>query len=446
MIQSSVTKVPSPDWTYQRQTELWDILSCNSSIWSTEIMHNVPESLNDYPPDWLAALKQLSQEELWLLDAKFLTPELEKKMPTSELQWLKRLRYLEEVPKINLTETAKAPAEIFLGMRAKKQYEVEKLGSLVSQTQANSNSSTNSQYDWILDIGGGSGHLMRYLTYQNLAQNYFCLDGSSDNLKFGLAKWTRISKALSKTSFPWVERIHYHPINHFLSDNTHASELKDFLPAEVRENNHGLVIGLHTCGDLALGQTQLSQQLTGSACINMPCCYLKLDPQKQVNLAEFTRQHAYLEWNNFALTLATRAHGRFTQENYLNKRQVKYFRYGIHLVLMEFFNRSDIHQVHEAPLAHYYGDFSYYANTKLEQLGLGKLDEIKLDKFFQSEKTQNLIETMFFANLYRWQFGRSLELSLLLDRVHWIREMSKNCQIGELFDESISPRNLVLTW
>ena len=427
-------------WTYQRQKDLWDILSPKSVVWSTEIMHNVPQSLSDYPQDWLESLKSLSENELWTLDAKLLTGELQKKLPKTQYEWLQNLRRLEKVPAIDLQACPPAPAEIYFGMRTKKQYEVQRLGSFVKSRR---NLLSEKKSPWILDIGGGSGHLLRYLTYQGQAQKYFCLDASLENLNFGKLKWKRISDKLSKVTFPWAEGIQYEAIHTFLPAHPDAALMKNTLPAEIKKEA-GFIIGLHTCGPLALGQTQLAKNIPNQGFINLPCCYHKLDNQLDVNLSQFTRQQTPLSWNTFAFTLATRSHGNFTLDNYLNKRRVKFFRYGIHLLFMEFFGRSDIFQVHEAPLKMYFGEFSTYANSKLKELGFTQLPEQKINQFFNHQKTQDMIQAMFHANLYRWQFGRTLELSLLLDRVHWMREQGLDCQIGELFEESLSPRNLVL--
>ena len=45
-------------------------------------------------------------------------------------------------------------------------------------------------------------------------------------------------------------------------------------------------------------------------------------------------------------------------------------------------------------------------------------------------------------NIIRWQFGRAIELWILLDRACYLQENKNEVIIGEYFDENISPRNI----
>ena len=46
------------------------------------------------------------------------------------------------------------------------------------------------------------------------------------------------------------------------------------------------------------------------------------------------------------------------------------------------------------------------------------------------------------ANLIRWQFGRALELIILLDRCHRLEELGFTTEIKSYFNERLSPRNI----
>ena len=49
---------------------------------------------------------------------------------------------------------------------------------------------------------------------------------------------------------------------------------------------------------------------------------------------------------------------------------------------------------------------------------------------------------MFCANIIRWQFGRAIEKLIILDRAIYLKENNYKVELGELFDENISPRNI----
>jgi len=55
-----------------------------------------------------------------------------------------------------------------------------------------------------------------------------------------------------------------------------------------------------------------------------------------------------------------------------------------------------------------------------------------------------MVWEMILANLIRWQLGRILETYLILDRALWLEESGVECEVAQIFDEQISPRNLAI--
>ena len=140
--------------------------------------------------------------------------------------------------------------------------------------------------------------------------------------------------------------------------------------------------------------------------------------------------------------MPSRAHTGLTYDAFLKKRQVKSFRYGLHLYLYKVLNIKTFKEVGESKFTDYQSGFENYANRKLEYLGVTPQETSKLEEFFTNKSTQELIKTMFFSNVIRWQFGRLIEKIVILDRCLFLEENGYKIKWGEVFNEQISPRNI----
>ena len=67
---------------------------------------------------------------------------------------------------------------------------------------------------------------------------------------------------------------------------------------------------------------------------------------------------------------------------------------------------------------------------------------LSLQEWFEQKSIQEKIDEMFCMNIIRWQFGRAIELWILLDRACYLEEQGHKIKLGEYFDENISPRNI----
>ncbi len=68
----------------------------------------------------------------------------------------------------------------------------------------------------------------------------------------------------------------------------------------------------------------------------------------------------------------------------------------------------------------------------------------ELDSYFQSKSIQDELNLLFRANIIRWQFGRLLELYILLDRAILLEENGLAPKIEQFFDHELSPRNIAI--
>ena len=177
--------------------------------------------------------------------------------------------------------------------------------------------------------------------------------------------------------------------------------------------------------------------------LNFGCCYHRLNPGIDFPLSRFYKDQKFPIINLFGLTLATRSHSEMSFETYQTKKQVKHYRYALHLFLMRHFNNKYFTGVGECHISMYSKPFHFYAQDKLAQLGLShSYTDDYLDNFFNDPKIQRELHSMFLCNIIRWQLGRALEVYIQLDRCLYLEEQGFDVRLEQYFDETLSPRNL----
>ena len=128
-------------------------------------------------------------------------------------------------------------------------------------------------------------------------------------------------------------------------------------------------------------------------------------------------------------------------EDFKLKKRVKYYRYGLHLVLTELLKRNDIYAVGDSHKRYYEMSFPAFIHHKLSELEIEhKLNKEELQQFFSDKEL--ILRDMFLANIIRWQLGRVLELHILIDRVLYLRENGVKATIKRYFHSHLSPRNI----
>lgn len=283
----------------------------------------------------------------------------------------------------------------------------------------------------VVDIGGGVGQLARVLSlYHKIPVTTIDRDPHLQHL--GRKRLAKYPKPEGHARLEFVE-------TSFESQKLKSSPdlLKKFTPNTV-------ILGLHTCGPLAIEHAVVGLESPGMGFLNFACCYNKLDCERDTNLSAHAKK-AGLVLNNYALTLATRGHADMTLQEYRFKRRVKSYRYVLQLLAGEWGLNSNLKSVGSALPGTYNGEFSDYALEKLSFANVEhSLSKKNLDDFYKRDDIQNAFNTMFLANLIRWQLGRVIELHLLLDRALWIEEKGHRVSLKQYFDENLSPRNIGL--
>jgi hypothetical protein len=399
--------------------ELSEFIRQTSGIWKDEILNQYPMSLEHYPKDWLALLESLSEEELHQVDSKIIIDKIKETPLAALMQKTKLLTDISKIP-----DYPELPLEkwAFNGVKKKKHHEIQKIVPVLKNIRE------QIDFEYIVDVGGGVGHLSRVLAnYHGIPS--VSLDRNIEFQKIGLERLKKYRKLENSADVEFI--------NLNFTENEGPELLnKIFKPKAFS-------IGLHTCGALAnsLINTTINQKSTGV--LSFGCCYHLLDPKKDFPLSHFYKNQNLPQLNLYALTLATRAHSAMSFEDYRTKKRVKFYRYAIHLFLVKHFNLNQFFEVGECPVKIYWEPFSSYIKIKLEELKINHtFSDDEFDQFYQSLEIQKQLQEMFLCNIIRWQIGRVLEVYILVDRCLHLEENGYSVSLEQYFFENISPRNL----
>jgi hypothetical protein len=403
----------------QRLKNIIEFLKPYQNIWQNEIMLIYPDALNDYPEEWLQDLLRFkSREDLIKLERKQVEGMIQN---PSLIQFYEDRQKLIDVPFTRAMPPMPETPFTFLFMIPKKQHEIKKLAPLIHhyyQTQ---------RIEKIIDIGGGIGLLAQTLV--NQYNHQVCsVDLDPTMQATGLSRHQK--------------------------NATNLPNLVEYKTLKVEEKNKAfsallspnfMTVGLHTCGSLAVAQLKASTEKKIKNIVNFGCCYHKIDKLPDQHISQFVQEIGPLNLSKFALTLASRAHLKLAEDDFDFKLKVKYYRYAIHFLLCDLFQKREIVTLGNSKKDLYNESFGIYAKEQLSRIGLeGRFSEVELDQFFNTPERLHLIERMLAAGIIRDSFGRLLELYLLLDRAVYLEEQGYEVHLEQCFDETISPRNIGL--
>lgn len=399
--------------------KLRSFLEKHQALFQQEIMNKYPHTITDYPREWIDLLDTLSQEELFMIDCKKVP---EKIVGTSFHVFMQELDTLTEVP--FTAEKAEYPLEdwAFHGVKKKKRHEIQKIVPVLKDLH------DSRDFDYVVDIGGGVGHLSRVLSHYHGIPSV-SLDQNAEFQKIGQERLQKFRK------IPGASHVEF--INHTFGTVASPEKIKKIF------NPRSFSLGLHTCGPLALTLMRETVAHQGRGLLNFGCCYYKMNPEKDFPVSQFYQQENFFRLNLYALSLATRSHAEMGSETYKTKERVKYYRYGLHLFLMEKYNNSHFTDVGECPVSVYWMPFAHYLRLKLSEIKPGHgFSDADFEEFYHSTEIQHKLREMFLCNIIRWQLGRALEVYLQLDRCLFLAEQGFEVKFEQYFTESLSPRNL----
>lgn len=381
-------------------------------------MLQYPEPIKDYPPKWIEELAGIRNKETLIKLEKKEVPAFK----SEELrQFYQQIETLCQLPPLPELPHFPEHRHSFLYMIPKKQYEIKRLAPFVHHFYQ-----TN-KLNKIIDIGGGIGHLAQSLT------NHYNVKTISVDMDLALQK-TGLELHHKNARFPdnKVEFIQ-------VKVHEHEEKFQSLLSVDC------MTLGLHTCGPLAIYQMKASAKKKIRGMINLGCCFDKLHwDQSGQNISAFAKTLPHsLYFNQFALTLATRAHRKMDEKDYDYKLKVKFFRYAIHFLLHDHYGLQNITSLGNTHHKMYDGSFADYALEQLKRISVKPRHTTEeLNAYFAQKHIHEFIWGMLAAGLIRNALGRLMELYILLDRTIYLEEQGYKADLMEFFEESISPRNI----
>lgn len=405
--------------TKSQADQLQTFLCRYTNMWNDEIMNDYPQSLAHYPKDWIEMLDAMSPAELHAIDCKQIPNSIQGSSFAQFVSTLKELSFLPSIevfPEIPLEDWA------FNGVKKKKRHEIQKIVPLLKKLKDSIN------YEYVVDIGGGVGHLSRVLSHYHSIPS-ISLDRDHQFQKIGIERLKKYRKIEGSRDVRFVHLI--------FGEKGNSELLKSIFKPSA------LALGLHTCGALALEVMQNSIDHHTLGLLNFGCCYHRLNPSIDFPLSLFYKNNNFFKLNLFGLSLATRSHAEISFLDYQTKERVKYYRYALHIFLMKHFNSKYFTDVGECQIRVYWEPFSHYIKNKLQQLNLvHHFKDEDFNQFYEDLSTQKELRVMWLCNIIRWQLGRALEVYLLLDRSEYLKEQGYEVKIEQYFNEAISPRNI----
>ncbi len=367
-----------------------ELLAQHHAIWSKEILFSYPNHLASYE---LLRQKRLYRRELF-----------------------EKINSLFYHSLFNCSTSFLGSQRIDLRrLKEKKQHEITRIAHLLQQQQHFPSSLH------LIDLCGGMGHLANHLKSH---LPFFQQATSFDN-----------DEKLQQKG----RELYGHHVS-FKSKDISVLNALDFPQREPL-----FLCGLHSCGALSLKQLQLSKEIPASFFLNVGCCYHKLK-ESECNLSQMAKDN-FTFHNNESLTLATRGHEKESPQNRLHKIRVKRFRYTFYLLGLRYFPHLPIQQLRSSPATLYKQSFTTYVQEQLKRLSLPpeEFSETFLEHFFKEEKNKKEVKMMIHLGEYRKEFGKLLELQIVLDRYFWVQESTRqNIQLKRIFDPQISPRSLAI--
>lgn len=393
---------------------LCEQLAPYQQIWDQEILDIYPEGLAHYRHTWLEDLATLPHDQLWQIEAR----QLHNSLPTGELKTLlTQLRSLTKLKNVKAVAQKPLPSWAFFRVKEKKKHEIEVLMGELSALK------DRLDFAHIIDIGAGQGHLSRILSHY-LGLSVSCVEQDAELISLGHKRQDKYPLPAGGRSFDFL--------------NLHINGLTSLTDREGLLTEETFLLGLHTCGPLAVYQLQSLLHSKARGTLNFACCYGKMTDQKTMNLTGLIP----FKLSQYALTLASRSHACLSYQDFCFKERVKLYRYGLHLFCHEFQPELGFISVGNSGFKEYSAAFPHYLKSKLPEKISANDSEIA--RWFAQARIQDQLRKMFLADIVRWQFGRSLECLILLDRALYLQEHGLQVELEEYFEESLSPRNIGL--
>lgn len=351
---------------------------------------------------WADEVNLLNDTKLALLENDLVTfPKISNEFK----EFIEEIKALSKLPKFQGSPNV-IPKKLNKKLSLKKQHEISLIDSFLKDKKENLN---------IIDIGSGAGHLSSILLWNN-TNTSTCIDMNKNFQEIGKKKLKRDAPEI-------LERLTFKT----------AKIEKGF---SLQGGPNKTLLGLHTCGDLAVDLIKVLDESNNLSFLNFGCCYHKLS-KSNTNISECSKNDNTIELSQYPLTMAAKSFKSITTEELTKRRLVKNYRYTLHLFLENHLKKS-FEGLGNASSSDYKGPFSLYAKKYVKQLESYSNNE--LDLFYENQ----LSEVTFIQSLgvVRGLLARLVEIYIILDRAIYLKEHGHKVEVLEFFNKELSPRNI----
>ena len=386
----------------------------------------------NFPPEWKSFIQETNVSKLKEILSCGLSdcPDFVRAFATCRKELQERLSdtLISESdlqPKGNVLK----PNKFKRGMSLKKQHEVSRFGAFIEKAY--------NDYDHIVDVGSGAGHLERYVLNFTQVQNgqLICIESSQAHVdsSFKLAQNEELA----------VKTLQYTLENNEESIDQLQTKIEEKSDTSISDKS--ALIGLHTCGGLTNTMLYWFVNSSFGSLSLVSCCYHKMsdfpiskafqeivpDPLKSHFALRLACQDAFEKWlnmsekqhENHAKTFGRRA----LQEKVVVELGIK----------VEKQNRHGIRKSHEKDKSDYLESVTKVYDTEKgsdKNQVIEGIEQIWTEDFEWLEILTGLQSSLQIL----------LEYFVTLDRVIYLRENGHTPQIFEIFDKELSPRNILL--
>jgi hypothetical protein len=442
------------------------------------------------PKEWQQVLREATTEELihmvkygYVNNAKW-PDSLCQFISTAKSLYLrpKSVPYSTTIESISGSES-ELVGEMVRGMNRKKQYEVERLADLIAKYMNQYGCNT------VLDVGSGKGYLSHVLAFK-YGLNVLAVDQNEMVVKKSQIRSNNMEKILHK-------KLKYTAISSHLTTNTVDFEKILNCTKYMSDSNSICLIGLHTCGDLSpiMMNLFLSQKRV-KLLINIGCCYHKItekgDEHEDLSsltfenknitygypLSEFVKKNSSngLVLTNGGKVIACAALEKWsTAEGAVNNFRRNSHRCALEAFLHHYQGSPDHIKHNTQPIIYNigrvpdrYSTFTDYAAFSLQMLksktqihntslmnmiteheqNRGPNDVLckKLDEFYKAlgPRSDERVACLDAYWSIRAIIGPIIEALIIIDRYMFLKERTDIVDVIRIFEEEVSPRNLVL--
>lgn len=368
---------------------------------STEVLENY-QNLEVPYSNWAKELAKFSSEEKIKLE----NFELDDLVLSEEFrEFLTKIEDLKTITKFK-TVNKKISQNLKRKLSVKKQHEIVQIRELLVGIKGKE----------FLDIGSGAGHLSSVLLENNQSHS-ICVDMNQEFQAIGKNKLNRDAKdTADRIKFVTSEINEQTNFDHFEFDT---------------------LLGLHTCGDLAVHLIKAFSITDNKSFLNFGCCYHKLS-QKNINLSKLAKNDP-LTLSHHALTMAAKSYKELTKKEFEQREMVKNYRYTLHLFMTKILKKGFM-TLGNAKKNDYQASFAFYAKKYLPELK--NVSDKELNQFYTEKQSE--IEYIKNLGIIRSTLARVIELYIILDRAIFLSEQNHQVKVLEVFDNKISPRNLAI--